>query len=279
SAIALAVLALLAGGPASPPAAAQQTYTPFLDETFSASGQQLDLYVPAGPPLRTALVFIHGGGFVDVTNQKESLSGYAQLYAQGGFVSATINYRLAPEHVFPAALDDVQAAVRWLRKHGRAYGYPAPRRIVVIGYSAGGNLALMAGLADRSGIAGIVSGAGPSDLRALVADTPFEQLKEAIASYLGGQNPDAASPLFRVSRGDPRVLLFQGDSDVLVPLGQAQVLADKLKRYRVPVTLRVFPGAGHEIMGPSPYLGQLLTEMTQFLLAIERGHGRPAAAD
>jgi len=270
AAIALAVLALLAG----PPAAAQQSYTPFLDETFSASGQQLDLYVPAAPRSRTALVFIHGGGFVDVDNQKETFGPLAQFYAQGGFVSATINYRLAPGHVFPAALEDVQTAVRWIQRQGRRHGYAPPRRIVLIGGSAGGNLALMAGLADRSGVSGIVSIAGPSDLRALRDGTPFPQLVAALDSYLGGQDPDLASPLYRVTRRDPPVLLFHGDADTLVPLSQAEAIATRLRQRRVPVTLRVYPGVGHE--APGPFVQQFLEELTQFVATVGRSGNNAA---
>lgn len=262
------LLALLGSAGAPTRATASKVYREHLDQTLTAGGQQLDLFVPTASPRRTLLVFIHGGGFV--SGEKESLGPYARFYAESGFVSATVNYRLAPDHVFPAALEDVQAAVRWLRRQTRTYGYPAPRRVVLLGLSAGGNLALMAGLADRSGVAGIVSAAGPTDLRALIEETPFEQLVVALESYLGGQDPDLASPLFRVSKGDPRVLLLHGDRDTLVPLSQAEAIEVRLRQRRVPYELRVFPGVGHELMGPNPHLLELIDELTQFLLAIDR---------
>jgi acetyl esterase/lipase len=264
-------LAVALGGAAVPvSAAATEHVVEHLDEVVGTSGELFDLYVPSGAARRTLLVFVHGGGFVDVDNRKETARGVARFYAEAGFVSATINYRLAPEHIFPAARDDVQAAVRWLRRQGRAYGYAAPRRIVLVGFSAGGNLALMAGLADRSRIAGIASFAGPTDVRALIAQTPLPEIREAIELYLGGQDPDLASPLFLVSRGDPRVLLIHGDQDQVVPVEQAYAIARRLAQQRVRHTLLVLPGVGHDLGTANPYLLAMFEELTRFLLAIDR---------
>ncbi|MFL6712231.1 MAG: alpha/beta hydrolase [Sulfurifustis sp.] len=261
-AIAMPALLLLTGR-----AAAAQSYFELLNQTYSASAQTLDLYVPAAPRKKTALIFIHGGAFV--LGQKEDMQGYAKLYAQGGFVSTTINYRLAPQAVFPAALDDVQAAVHWLKQRGGAYGYETPQKVVLIGYSAGANLALMAGLADQSGVAGVVSAAAPSDLRSLLASTPYQDLKDDLNAYLAGADPDVASPLYQASAGDPPVLLSHGQLDMLVPVSQSVAMAQRLQDAHVPVSLRIFPNVGHEILLPNPSLSQLIDEMTKFILGIE----------
>jgi predicted esterase len=151
-----------------------------------------------------------------------------------------------------------------------------PRKIVLIGYSAGANLALMVGLADGSGVAGIVSAAAPSDLASLLAQTPLTKLKSDLREYLGAAPAELASPLGRVGPGDPGVFLFHGDRDLLIPIAQSLVLAQRLQANGVPVLLRVFQNAGHEIMLPdAPFLPNpnyepLVQEMTRFIVAIEQ---------
>jgi predicted esterase len=151
-----------------------------------------------------------------------------------------------------------------------------PRKIVLIGYSAGANLALMVGLADGSGVAGIVSAAAPSDLGSLLAQTPLAQLKHDLGEYLRTSAPEVASPLGRVSPGDPGVFLFHGDRDLLIPVAQSVLLAQRLQANNVPVLLRVFQNAGHEIMLPdtpllpNPNYEVLVQEMTRFIVAIEQ---------
>ena len=252
-------------------ALAKQPYTETHNIRYSTSQQLLDLCRPKAPVKKTALIFIHGGGFR--SGSKEQMQGYCRLFAQGGFVSVTINYRLSPANKFPAALEDTQQAIRWLSQRADEYGHD-PSKIVVVGYSAGGNLALMAGLAEGSGVAGIVSGAGPTDLRSLLAGTPHKQLKIDLNNYLGGESPDAASPIFRTSTDDPPVFLLHGDKDPLVPVSQALGLAQKLREKQVPVLLRIFTGAGHEIMLPNKYSHQLLQEMTRFFLSVEQAGRR-----
>jgi acetyl esterase/lipase len=186
------------------PAAAQQQYSVRGGIVYGPSQQQLDLYQPALPRKRSALLFVHGGGFRE--GSKEQMASLCALYAQAGFAAATINYRLAPAHPFPAALEDTTHAVAWLRGQAAVQGFD-PRKIVLIGYSAGANLALMVGLADGSGVAGIVSAAAPSDLVSLLAQTPLAKLKSDLREYLGATPAEFASPLGRVSPGDPRRIL------------------------------------------------------------------------
>ncbi|MEB3288082.1 MAG: alpha/beta hydrolase [Vampirovibrionales bacterium] len=102
---------------------------------------------PIAPLKRTALLFIHGGNFT--SGSKEQFSAYCNLFAKAGFVSATMNYSLSPENPSPAAFNDVRAAVSWLQANAGKYGFD-PSRIVLVGYSAGGTLALLSGLDKAS---------------------------------------------------------------------------------------------------------------------------------
>lgn len=236
-------------------------------QVYSASGQKLELCKPTGQPRKTGLIFIHGGGFS--TGDRAQMLGYCKLLAQGGFPSVTISYRLTSRgHAYPAALNDVKSAIKWMRANAGSLGID-PNKIVLIGYSAGGSLALSAGLEDQR-IAGIVSAAGISDFAIARAQTPFEQLRRDIDAYLAGTSSAGASPISRVNRGDPPVFLFHGTNDKLVPVAQSVLMARALKAASVPVLFRTFEGAGHEIMLPNKHLKTLLRDMTGFLVKIDQ---------
>ncbi len=261
-------LAICFGGLAQ----AQQAPTKVANVAYGSVGQTLDLFVPAQtqPVKRTALLFIHGGGFKQ--GSKNDMAPFASLYAQGGFVAASMDYRLtADHHAYPAQIDDVEAAISWMKGQALTYGFDR-RKIILIGYSAGGNLALMAGLKENSGIAAIASAAGPTDLAALVANSALPQLKIDIDAYMGGKSYDLGSPIFKVRAGNPPVLLFHGAQDDLVPLAQSQSLLQKLIANNVPASLHVLPNAKHEIMLAlygNPSLKPILDDLTRLAVVIE----------
>jgi acetyl esterase/lipase len=233
---------------------------------YGSSGQLIDVCVPQGATKRVALLLVHGGGFR--SGSRADMLPFCTLYAQGGIVSATLDYRLSPEHVFPAALIDVRESLIWFKSQAQRYGFDA-RKVVIVGYSAGANLALMAALMSDQQVAAVVAVAAPTDLMAMIEGPTFEQAKRDIRAYLGGQSPEAGSPLTFVSQGDPPVFLFHGQSDTFVPVSHSVVLAERLRQNKVPVLLRVFPGAGHEIMLPGPNFKQLLDEMTRYVVAVD----------
>src|SRR5437773_3017725 len=106
----------------------------------------------SGKP-RPGIVFIHGGGWIEgdkssFTSRKHGVPSNIEDFAALGFVAATLNYRLAGEAPFPAALEDCQCAVRWLRAHARDYNLD-PKHIGAYGNSAGGHLALLLGMPGK----------------------------------------------------------------------------------------------------------------------------------
>ena len=115
----------------------------------------LDLYLPAAPIRRPVpvIVFLHGGGWSGGT--RTTGPDFRRYFAQDGFAMASIEYRLAPAHPFPAAVEDVRTAVRWLKANAPAQNID-PDRICLWGTSAGGHLAAVAALAPR----GTFEGAG-----------------------------------------------------------------------------------------------------------------------
>ena len=236
--------------------------------TYSSSDQKLDLCRPTGERRKTALIFIHGGGFS--SGKRKAMSGYCELLAKGGFTSVTISYRLTSDgHAYPAAFQDVESAIGWLRSNAGPLGID-PGKIVLIRYSAGGTLAMTAGLSESSGVAGIVSAAGITDLARSRATTTHTRLKQDIDAYLKGTPASKASPISLVSHDDPPVFLFHGKADKLVPISQSVEMAKRLKSSGVKVLFRAFDGAGHEIMLPNRHLESLLRDMTAFLVAIDR---------
>lgn len=256
---------------ASACAHAEQSFKATKDLNYNTHGQTLDIYLPQARDKRTAIMFIHGGGFKE--GDKEQMSAYAALYAQAGFVTTSINYRLTPNHFFPAAVSDAKDALSWMHEHAEEYGYDT-NKIVLVGYSAGGTLALNLGLADDTNVAAVISSAPATDLGVLMLPVPNEtpihkQLRQDLTVYMNGLDPRLASPIYQVSDNDPPVFLFHGKNDQIVSVAQSVSLAKKLEESNVAVLLRVFPDVGHEIMLPNKYSEQLVREMTNFILAIE----------
>jgi acetyl esterase/lipase len=251
--------------------------------------QRLDLYRPTPPPLTGAtgdaasgaaglpvVLTIHGGGFA-AGDKREDLPVVRALL-RDGYAVASVNYRLSGEARFPAAVQDVKAAVRWVRAHAAAYGLD-PDRIAASGRSAGGYLAVMLGAtrdapmyddprlgspAVSSAVQAVVDFYAPVDFgsmdaqaranrRCAAADAAHGRAGSPESRFLGravGTAPQlvrAASPLHYLGRAPlPPFLIEHGDADCTVPHGQSLELADALRAAGAPaVELTIVPGAGH----------------------------------
>lgn len=220
---------------------------------------RLDLSRPkdAKKPL-PAIVVIHGGGWQ--AGDRKAHDNLTWLFAQRGYASATVQYRLAPKYRWPAQVEDVKCAVRFLRANAEKYGLDG-KHIGAVGFSAGAHLALMLGTVDDPALEGkggwekesskvqaAVSFFGPTDL--LAKDLP-EQSLGILKEFLGGTQEEksdayrAASPLAHVSAGDAPVLMFQGTKDPLIPTGQATVMDEALRKAGVKSRCDILEGAGH----------------------------------
>jgi acetyl esterase/lipase len=217
----------------------------------------LDLYTPAGlTGAVPGLVFIHGGAWR--TGKRQDYRIFTTHFAAQGYVAATASYRLFREAPFPAAVEDVKCAVRWMRAHA-AELHVDPERIAVIGGSAGGHLSMMVGyspgLFDAGGgntnvdshVAAVVDIYGPADLT-----TPFGQKAAVVKDFLGGRGfdgaPDlwrSASPQFHLKAGAPPTLILQGTLDEIVPVGQSDTLAARLVELGVPYEYERLAGWPH----------------------------------
>lgn len=221
---------------------------------------RLDLYVPEGPAPaggRPLLLAIHGGGW-----RGGSRIDYGTMmarFAQAGYVVASVDYRLsrpgAPS--WPGNLEDVQAAVHWLRRHASDYGID-PDRIAAIGSSAGGHLAALLGTwpatqtepdsPETPLVRAVINFYGPSDLPGLL-DRPIAGA--AVRRMLGAAPAElaslavTASPVHRVRPGSTPMLLIYGDEDQTVPPEQGQRLAQALERAGVRYQWHRIAGARH----------------------------------
>lgn len=216
----------------------------------------MDLRIPRSDALVPVLVHIHGGGFRRGSRREFSpVHGNDDTFGRmtrSGLAVASIDYRLSGEAVFPAQLDDVRAAIGWLREHGEGYGID-PDAIVLWGGSAGGTLAALVGLEEGCPVRGVIDWYGVADIavQAALDEGREEPGQSRLDQWLGapvGKLPDvaaAASPVHHVRRGAPPFHLAHGDRDTMIPAAQSTLLADALRAEGVVVESVVVPGAEH----------------------------------
>jgi acetyl esterase/lipase len=191
------------------------------------------------------LIFVHGGAWR--SGKRSDYLPYLIDYAKKGYVTATVSYRLVKHAKFPAAVQDVNCAVKWLKSHADNYGFD-PERIALIGGSAGGHLSMMIGYGGNepmfnngcdtitsSKVKVIVDLYGPTDLT-----TPYAIGRKEAIDFIGdsyANKPDQyllASPKHYITPDDPPTLIFQGTIDSLVPVSQSDSLDIWLKKAGVP---------------------------------------------
>jgi acetyl esterase/lipase len=239
------------------------------DVTYCTAGStalKMDIYYPrqSDGKLAPVALNVHGGGWTsgDKAHNGSEASDIPQLVARGYLVAA-VNYRLAPAARFPAMIEDVKCAVRYLRAHAADYQLN-PDHIGAWGCSAGGHLVSLLGLTGpdagfeggnvyteggyagySSSVQAVVDMAGPSDLSNLgVADAAFATYVFGTAA-VGDPALVRASPLTYVSAKAPPFLIVHGDMDTTVLSVESQVLYDRLKNAGADATLLMIKNAGH----------------------------------
>lgn len=222
---------------------------------------KMDIYYPNGlTGTAPTVVWVHGGGWELGGRQLDARApGVNDLLAQG-FILASVDYRLAPNYMFPAQIEDVKCAIRFLRANGSRYRVDAAH-IGIWGASAGGHLAALAGLAgpdagfegtgyndQPSAVQAVVDMFGPADLEAPGYVTNNPDVAQKVFGALPGQQTDVfkrASPTSYVSGDAPPFFILQGDSDRIVPAAQSQELYDRMKAAGADVSLLMVQNADH----------------------------------
>ena len=268
-----------AGQPGSPPAA------PYSNVAYAStsSSQVLDIWMPDGATGPVPLViFVHPGAFSGGDKSMDAEVGNVASVLAAGYAAASLNYRLSGEAPFPAAVQDVKAAVRFLRANASQYGLD-PDRFAAWGASAGGHLVAMIGTTGdqetvlddpslgnvgvSSAVQAVVDVFGPTDF--LQIDTQFGSAppvacKGQIRAYDPAYSPAsrflgaaiqtvpdqaaAANPITYIATAKtlPVFLIAHGDSDCEVPNQQSQILHEALLAAGARATFNLVRGAGHD---------------------------------
>lgn len=266
----------------------------------------LDLYrlqpKPKDAP-RPAIVFVHGGSWMsgDARHQDgiADLPATLAMLAAKGYVVASVNYRLAGEAHFPAAVRDVKSAIRWLRGHAGDYNIDTTR-VMVWGAEAGGQIAAMVGTscgvaalepeADAGSkarlasdcVEGVIDWYGPADLASWTSGAAHAAEAGAptrLGAYLGCEPADCpagmvrtASPISYIESMSPPFLIQHGAADAEVPPEQSQKLHDALDARHVPADIIIYPGLGQGFTRDgapdAAASAKVMADMTDFIAKI-----------
>lgn len=244
-------------------------------EYTRVNGHALKLHILRPKAITTeklpVIVFIHGGGWFEGHHNR----GLGPLvhFAERGYLCATVEYRLSGEAKFPAQIEDIKTAMRFLRAKSKEF-HIDPQRIGIWGQSAGGHLAALLGTSGgvkelegtgdwqkfSSRVQAVVDWNGPTDFLEPQEAARLASIKSDASTRLFG-NPPAenreralqANPITYATKDDPPFLIMHGDADEVVALSQSQLLYEALKKAGVDVTLKIIKGAGHfGVNGVSP---------------------------
>ncbi|MBY0506536.1 MAG: alpha/beta hydrolase [Bryobacteraceae bacterium] len=251
---------------------------------YSGTTLLLDVYQPARPN-GFGVVYVSGSGWTAPlaysapelkSNGQSKL--YAKALAEAGYTVFALNHRALPRFRYPAPVEDVQRAVRFVRFHARKYGIRADR-IGASGSSSGGHLVSMLGTLDGKGnpadpdpveresakVQCVVARAAPVDfltgdngrfLLGMARPLPEDKVSQEYRTHV------EASPVSHISADDPPFLLMHGDKDEQVSYWQSEEMESKLKAAGVMVKLLRVPGGAHGptfpgAKNPPDYLGEM----------------------
>jgi acetyl esterase/lipase len=219
---------------------------------------------------RAAVVFIHGGGWTE--GDPDQWFPQCRYFALRGAVGASVQYRLATgTNHLEACVSDCQAAIAYLRRHAAELGVD-PRRIAVVGESAGGHLAAALGTVS------VEAGLSESAPDALVLLNPITDLTTRWGERLGSAARQF-SPLHHISKRTPPTLLIHGAADSVVGIRQARAFHQRMLELGNQSRLVEVPGADHAfaVFGFGPASGNILAiaEIDRFLRALGYLNGSP----
>lgn len=267
-------------------------------------GHKLDIHLPkTGKAPFPVVICIYGSAWRANSWKANTFNdgGIGQRLLGKGFAVVSINYRSSADAQFPAQIQDVKAAIRYVRANASSFGLTSSF-ISVTGWSSGGHLAAMAGTTngikktsvngldiDIEGALGkfiqvdshvdaVVDWFGPTDFLSMDAcgsTMSHNDAKSPESILIGGpiqENKDKcalANPISYVRKDNPPFLIFHGDKDPLVPHCQSEKLAEKLQATGVKNQLVLVPGGGH---GPGVLIDRYLDQALAFLTSQLTAH-------
>jgi acetyl esterase/lipase len=276
--------------PAAEPAAAVKVESGIVYATAGGEKLELDIAIPAGDGPFPCVVMFHGGAW-QLGSRRETSVGrrdakgkvgpsWIEQAAEKGYVAASVSYRLAPKHKFPAMIEDARSAVRFLRANAKKHKID-PDKFAAMGFSAGGHLALLCGMADKSAgfdvgenldVSGkvqcVIDFFGPTDLKLYAAS---EGIEDAYLVPVFGEKAktDAAvykkaSPITYACKDCAPVLMLHGTFDLIVPVKHSELLHKALTDAGATAELVTVPFGGHGGWNAKD-MAKPSTEMFKFL--------------
>jgi len=242
---------------------------------YSGLALLLDVHHPAQSNGR-ALIVVPGSGWTSkqtydaapLTALRSSVRFFVPKFLDAGYTLFVVNHRNGPRFHYPAAVEDVQRAVRFVRYSASAYGVN-PDRIGAVGYSSGAHLAALLGVLDGTGNADdpdpvnqvsarvecVVAAATPADLTKYRSAEWALFMGQLVAPAGASQDPialkayRAASPVTHVTSSSAPMLLLHGDADAMVPFAMAETMREAMEKAGAEVKLIRLPGGSHDFAG------------------------------
>ncbi len=231
---------------------------------YESEYQKIDIIRPNGVKEKLPVVlYVHGGAWI--SGDKRSDGKYFTFdIPKYGYILATMNYRLAPDHIWKDQIADIKNALEYIKKNSDKYGIDA-ERIYIWGDSAGGHLAQLAAL-TYDDFKAVISFYGVSDLLCMDDDAKkydmnwgtdtLSSMESPICMLMGGivlgneeliESAKKASPIYNVKKGAVPFLLQHGDADKEVYYMQSVRMGDELKKVspESDIVLEIFKGADH----------------------------------
>jgi pectinesterase len=237
---------------------------------------RLDLYLPSDSKTAVpGVIVIRGGGWM--VNDRKEFAHVASALAERGVAAASIEYRTADEAAFPGAVQDVKAAIRWMRANAKPYGILADM-IGTLGGSSGAHMALLAGISNdhdfegnggnnniSSRVQAVVAMATPTNLLRLDAGG-----RRVVAQFLHAaqaRNPklwERASPINHVKAGGPFILVIHGTADENVLPEQSSTFAELYRKTGGQVELVLLQKAPHPFWNYTPWFEDTVNRAAEF---------------
>ncbi|MFJ7954576.1 alpha/beta hydrolase fold domain-containing protein [Lysinibacillus sp. NPDC096418] len=236
---------------------------------------RLDIIKPVGAEeFFPAIIYVHGGGWM--SGDKSKVGGeWNASFAKYGFVCININFRLSGEAIFPAPLQDVKQAIRWVKLNAKNYNIDE-NKVGIWGHSSGGHLATLAALsADHpefsskgqfisEKVNAVATLAGPVDLLEMGGwhNNPNSPESKFLGGSVQEQSVKAklANPIHYIKGDTPPVLIIQGSYDEICPVQQSQLLYKELPN----ASYLEIKGADHDFVGGILTLDDVLSVVRSF---------------
>jgi acetyl esterase len=240
-------------------AAATTDYTVIPDIEFTRPGGvsvKMDAHVPPGQGPFPTVILVHGGSWTTGSKTANFIVPLFRPLTEGAFAWFSINYRLTPEFPYTAQVEDVEAAVSFLKHHAKEYKVD-PEGIALMGESAGAYLVDLVGARNNGGVAAVVSLYGAFDMVAwakqLFDGKPLPpsvqaefRIKELDADGLAKIRE--GSPATYLSRNSPPFLVIHGTKDEAAPYEQALLTVELFKKIGVPCDLITIQDGIHGVI-------------------------------